>query len=474
MPVKGVDDSAAHLLRAALRALHVRAGQPSTRVIARGIGSISHTTVSQTLRGDRVPSWPLLSKIVLGLGGDEDEFRDLWAATRHAGAPTEGLPAPAESSTSDVSVFVSYARVDDEAAYSRVTKFACSIKRLHESMTGEQVRLYMDTDSSAEGDIWIDRIRLGMSSSAILLAFISPAYLRSARCREEYRELTSFVCASSNSRLIVPLLFSERERIEKYFGDQAIWREIQALDPVPVEQVRCEEPGSYKWLRKTQEVVNRIESVLANVARPTSSKAVEAVESAERDAVNSTSFFEILADAQDAAPKMTAHIEALSALLVRLRNEASKATPGMSRATTAKRKLATSRHLAQVITPISTALAEQANGLRLGINKWDRAVKIITARIRELREQIHANEVMAAFEAINQMVTKRVESLSSLDLLGGEIGSVKGFSHELDVPLRVIEEALRDVAEARGIFKGWSEGMAVVEITLHDELLITQ
>ena len=77
MAVKRVGDSAAHLLRTALRALHVRAGAPSTRVIARGIGSISHTTVSQTLRGVRVPSWPLLSKIVLGLGGDEDEFRDL-------------------------------------------------------------------------------------------------------------------------------------------------------------------------------------------------------------------------------------------------------------------------------------------------------------------------------------------------------------------------------------------------------------
>jgi hypothetical protein len=148
-----------------------------------------------------VPSWPLLSKIVLGLGGDEDEFRDLWAASRHAGTPTEGLPAPAESSKSDVSIFVSYARVDDEATYSRVTKFASSIKRLYESMTGERVRLYMGADSSAAGDIWVDRIRLGMSSSAILLVVISPAYLRSAARREEYRELTSFVCASSNSRL---------------------------------------------------------------------------------------------------------------------------------------------------------------------------------------------------------------------------------------------------------------------------------
>jgi TIR domain len=298
-----------------------------------------------------VPSWPLLSKIVLRLGGDEDEFRDLWAASRHAGTPTEGLPAPAESSKSDVSIFVSYARVDEEATYSRVTKFASSIKRLHESMTGERARLYMGADSSAAGDIWVDLIRLGMSSSAILLVVISPAYLRSAARREEYRELTSFVCASSDSRLIVPLLFSERERIEKYFGDHAIWAEMQELRPVPVEQVRCEEPGSYEWVRKTQEVVNRIESVLADVAMPTSSKVAEAVKSAERDAVNTTAFFEVLADAQDAAPKTTAHIEALSTLLVRLGNEASKATAGMNRATTTKRKLAISRQTCRRLPP---------------------------------------------------------------------------------------------------------------------------
>ena len=464
MPVKRVGDSAAHLLRPALRALHVRAGEPSTRVIARGIGSISHTTVSQTLRGDRVPSWPIFSKIVLQLGGDEDEFRDLWAAARHAGTPAEGLPASADSSKSDVSVFVSYARVDDEATYSRVIKFAYSIKRLYESMTGEQVGLYMCADSSAAGDIWIDPIRLGMSSSVILLAFISPAYLRSVSCREEYREFASFVCASSSSRLIVPLLFSERERIDKYVGDQAIWREIQALCPVSVEQVRFEEPGSYEWLRKTQEVVNRIESVVADVVGPTSSKPAEAIESVEQVDGNAPTFFEVLADAEDAASKTAAHCEALGALFVRLGNEASKVAPGINRATTANRRLAISRQLAQAITPISTALTEEANGLRLAINKWDRAVKMITAQIRERPEQGHASELITAFEAINQMATKGVESLNSLHVPGDEIRSVKGFSHELDVPLRVIEEALRDVAEVRGTLKGWGEGMTVVKM----------
>ena len=327
---------------------------------------------------------------------------------------------------------------------------------------------------SYAGDIWVDRIRLGLSSSAMLLVFISPAYLRSAPCREEYREFTSFVCVSSNSRLIVPLLFSERERIEKYFGGHVIWREMQELHPVPVEQLRLEEPGSYEWVRKTQEVVNRIESVLADVVRPTSSKAAQGVESLEQVDVNATAFFEVLADAQDAAPKTTAHIETLRALLVRLGNEVSKAAPGMNHATTAKKRLSISRQLAQAITPISTALAEETNGLRLGTNKWDRAVKMITARIRERPERIHASELMAAFETINQMVTKGVDSLDRVDVLGGEIGSVKGFSHELDVPLRVIEEALRDVAEVRGTLKGWSEGMAVIKMMLNDEFLITK
>lgn len=460
MPVKRVGDSAAHMLRTALQALHVQAGAPSTRVIARGIGSISHTTVSQTLRGDRVPSWPVLSKIVLELGGDEDEFRDFWAATRHARMPTESLPAVTGNSNSDVSVFVSYARVDDAATYSRVTKFASSIKRLYESMTGEQVRLYMDADLSEAGDIWIDRIRLGVSSSAILLAFVSPAYLRSAACREEYRELTNFVCASSTSRLIVPLLFSERERMEKYFGDHAIWREMRALHSVPVEQLRFEEPGSSAWLHKTQEVVNRIESVLADIVKPTSSKAAEAVNSVEQvDA-----FFEALVDAEDSAPKTTAHFKALGALLVRLRNEASKTAPKINRATTAKQRLAISRQLAQAIAPISTALTEEVNGLRLEINKRARTVKMIIARIRERPAQIHENQLMAAFGPVDQTATKGVESLNSFDVLGDEIESVKGFSHELDAPLHVIEEALRDLAEVRGTLKGWRKGIAMAKM----------
>jgi 1-deoxy-D-xylulose-5-phosphate synthase len=74
----------------ALQDLHRRAGKPSSRRIAAGIGTVSHTTVAEALSGRRIPTWPVVSSIVKQLGGSETEFRSLWAAaTNESPTPTE-------------------------------------------------------------------------------------------------------------------------------------------------------------------------------------------------------------------------------------------------------------------------------------------------------------------------------------------------------------------------------------------------
>jgi hypothetical protein len=67
-------------LASALGDLHRAAGKPTSRKIAAAIGPISHTTVAVALAGRRTPSWPILEKIVVHLGGDVEAFRALWAA----------------------------------------------------------------------------------------------------------------------------------------------------------------------------------------------------------------------------------------------------------------------------------------------------------------------------------------------------------------------------------------------------------
>lgn len=80
-------------LRSRLRLVYRANGEPSTREVARRTGhAISHTTVHLVLRGEKTPRWGQLELVVEALGGDVDEFRQLWVAVRNA---EDRAPAPA-------------------------------------------------------------------------------------------------------------------------------------------------------------------------------------------------------------------------------------------------------------------------------------------------------------------------------------------------------------------------------------------
>ena len=86
----------------ALRDLHIRAGQPSTRELAqvarRDLGSaVTHTNIHDALTGHRLPRWPVARVLVILLKGDEEYFHDLW----HAAASYITTPAVFPSAQPD-------------------------------------------------------------------------------------------------------------------------------------------------------------------------------------------------------------------------------------------------------------------------------------------------------------------------------------------------------------------------------------
>jgi hypothetical protein len=68
----------------ALRDLHLRAGEPSMRLIARRTQALSHDTVHRVLVGPVLPRWGALELVVEALEGDVDTFRLLWISARRA------------------------------------------------------------------------------------------------------------------------------------------------------------------------------------------------------------------------------------------------------------------------------------------------------------------------------------------------------------------------------------------------------
>nr|BFE30413.1 hypothetical protein GCM10010200_026640 [Actinomadura rugatobispora] len=79
-----------------LNELHFRAGEPSVRQIARGIGegTVSASTVYNALSGPRVPAWGFLELIVEQLGGNVTEYQPLWYAARRAEQAVQNRPPP--------------------------------------------------------------------------------------------------------------------------------------------------------------------------------------------------------------------------------------------------------------------------------------------------------------------------------------------------------------------------------------------
>jgi hypothetical protein len=77
-------------LSVALRHLHRRSGEPSTRAIGKSIG-YSHATVAYTLNGTRPATWVVVEAIVVHLGGDVEHFRKLWIARRDRDDPLPPL-----------------------------------------------------------------------------------------------------------------------------------------------------------------------------------------------------------------------------------------------------------------------------------------------------------------------------------------------------------------------------------------------
>ena len=83
LPRPDVPPGAHRDLVEALHRLHHRAGWPSLRTLGRQVGC-SPTTVSAVFSSPRLPTWGTLELVVEAMGGDVEEFHEMWLT---AGAP---------------------------------------------------------------------------------------------------------------------------------------------------------------------------------------------------------------------------------------------------------------------------------------------------------------------------------------------------------------------------------------------------
>jgi hypothetical protein len=430
----------------------VRAGKPSSRALAEKMGEVSYSYVNQVLRGTKVPSWPILAKLVNSLDGDVEKFRELWVQVKQDGESVDSLPIPGATLGAEVSVFVSYARIDDDATYGRLRTYVKDVANMYRSATGSTVAIFTDVDSIAAGENWKDRIRLGLASSSILLAFVSPAYLRSINCREEFTEFYSFLRTNSTLRLIIPLLYSPRERLERLFSDDLLWRDICAINDVDISTLRTEELGSAQWVGSVERVASRIDDVLSAVeSRPQDPMDITPVGSDSRE---SEGLLEKRARVEEEAPEITGGLLRIGELLTALGEIGNEEAPRLAAADSFAKKLAATREIAQRFLPVAEEMDALSERVRGGIEEWR---YIINPALTEIQVAKSATPDAQGFvSTIEEMCTSAEIGLSALNDFVGSVSGLIGLSAALDKPLKRIHLATMRIADLRATFSEWN------------------
>ena len=105
-------------------------------------------------------------------------------------------------------VFISYSRADN--ADGRVTKLIERISEDYAAFAGRPLRLFLDKSEIAGMDDWRHRILEGLRESRLLLACLSPTYLRSKYCEWEFNEyLKNEVANAHVGDGVAPIYFVE-------------------------------------------------------------------------------------------------------------------------------------------------------------------------------------------------------------------------------------------------------------------------
>lgn len=115
--------------------------------------------------------------------------------------------------SSEIDIYVSYAHVDGEVVKPLVEDLHSRVQEL----VGN-VNTWIDFSNIAAGSDWQDALRTALAGARVMLAVVSPAYLKSRSARNEYETF------ALSGRPIVPVVLEEfrpnKEEVRTLLGDR--------------------------------------------------------------------------------------------------------------------------------------------------------------------------------------------------------------------------------------------------------------
>jgi hypothetical protein len=114
--------------------------------------------------------------------------------------------------------FFSYAHDDAEADQALIRAFTTALEtRVNAKLANARFVIWRDKHRLRTGDRWDSRIEAGLRACQILIVLLTPRWIESEFCRNEYRIFESSETDRGVGEYVAPILIRAIGREEKYF-----------------------------------------------------------------------------------------------------------------------------------------------------------------------------------------------------------------------------------------------------------------
>jgi hypothetical protein len=370
--------------------------------------------------------------------------------------------------------FWSYARQDNLDDGGRILELREDLSARVRIRTGGDFRIFADNTDLLWGDDWEATLADILRQTAFLIPIVSPTYFLSRHCRKELLSFSSTAQSLALTELILPIYYITTEQLEKQRpGEDEVVDLIHKYEWEDFRAAALEDRGSSGYRKAVDRLAEQLikRATLADskpaladpgvVAAPNPTGPTGAdsgqIQNAEESDEDGDRLERLVAGEAAMAhlAETTTHI---GFVLEHMGTEAQLARTNIAKSDEQGRgfagRLQVSRSFAGKLSECADELEPLVKAFSADLLIVDPTTRLALRLLAESGE-IHTADADDYIAAIKHMAESAIPSLSQmLDLARTVIANSK-WSKDLRTPSARIDQALRQLADAREVFEEW-------------------
>lgn len=354
---------------------------------------------------------------------------------------------------SDANLFLSYNHADNDFLDGKIVDLAKTIVESYRFLTSHDVSLFIDSESINWGDDWRSALRSSVDSTNFFMPAVTPNYLSSQACREEYLQFEARLSETTQNR-ILPLMWQQLPNLNQNNADPVLnsikrtqWINVESLQDLSLSSPQDRQ----EYKKQARIIAKRLQGIINSNQKELSVSSKKHDAEIMQSQRNRNDLVHRFGNIEASLPEMNQSVNNMTssmADIIKTLNESP-----MPADASAQQMIQWSEEIAQTIEPHVNALNDSITTLN---NQWN----IVSDTMREYKKLIiqmpDSNDKHSAQEQCDSALQSIVlsltidesvrESLGLIQMIGNMVFVLKPMSQAFEKTFNLMD-SIRTTAQ---------------------------